>query len=220
MEGSKAGGTPEPATRVCPRCGREAGEHEYCQMCGLHLTEQPELPTRRQWEDGQAQDRTQGARAPSRVLQRPWPSARSSTRIGVLAAAALAFLGIVLVLALEVLEGDSGPGPEETVQEYFDAASAGDGARACDQLTRDQERLTGEDVSDFLDARTDCAAGLTAIGQALNASERGNLRDVEVVETEVRDDRATVRTGDGAEIELDLVDGKWLIADIPAVLGG
>ena len=28
----------------------EAGEHNYCGTCGLHLAEQPELPTRAEWE--------------------------------------------------------------------------------------------------------------------------------------------------------------------------
>jgi uncharacterized RDD family membrane protein YckC len=33
------------AARVCPRCGDEAGEHRFCQSCGLNLAEQTELPT-------------------------------------------------------------------------------------------------------------------------------------------------------------------------------
>ena len=28
----------------------EAGEHNYCGTCGLRLAEQPELPTRAEWE--------------------------------------------------------------------------------------------------------------------------------------------------------------------------
>lgn len=40
----------EQDTRVCPRCGDEAGQEDYCRTCGLHLIELPELPTRGDWE--------------------------------------------------------------------------------------------------------------------------------------------------------------------------
>lgn len=39
---------------VCPRCGAVAAENEYCSTCGLHLAQQPELPTRERWEARQA----------------------------------------------------------------------------------------------------------------------------------------------------------------------
>lgn len=40
----------DPAARVCPRCGEEAGEQRFCGGCGLNLSAQNELPTRSEWE--------------------------------------------------------------------------------------------------------------------------------------------------------------------------
>lgn len=36
--------------RVCPRCGEPAENHRFCPSCGLNLAEQPEAPTRSEWE--------------------------------------------------------------------------------------------------------------------------------------------------------------------------
>jgi hypothetical protein len=41
---------PDPAARVCPRCGEEAGKQAFCGGCGLNLSAQHELPTRSKWE--------------------------------------------------------------------------------------------------------------------------------------------------------------------------
>lgn len=51
----------DPTSRVCPRCGFPAEQHEYCQTCGLHLVEQPELPTRAQWEQRGGTPRSSGS---------------------------------------------------------------------------------------------------------------------------------------------------------------
>ena len=50
------GNGPDPATRVCPRCGEEAGEQRFCGGCGLNLSAQHELPTRSEWEAHAAPD--------------------------------------------------------------------------------------------------------------------------------------------------------------------
>lgn len=34
---------------VCPRCGEDAGEADYCAGCGLHLATQEQLPSRGAW---------------------------------------------------------------------------------------------------------------------------------------------------------------------------
>lgn len=47
--------------RVCPRCGSDAGQDEYCQTCGLHLLDQKELPTRDGWNAMQATASAQGS---------------------------------------------------------------------------------------------------------------------------------------------------------------
>jgi hypothetical protein len=46
--------TTDPAARVCPRCGEEAGEQRFCGGCGLNLSSQHELPTRSAWETAHA----------------------------------------------------------------------------------------------------------------------------------------------------------------------
>ena len=59
--------------RVCPRCGNDAGDHEYCSTCGLHLWEQPELPTRSEWEttEGSNTNASSEARTESVWWRRP-----------------------------------------------------------------------------------------------------------------------------------------------------
>lgn len=51
----------DAAVRVCPRCGSDAAQHEYCQTCGLHLVEQPGLPTRAEWQGSAVAARATGA---------------------------------------------------------------------------------------------------------------------------------------------------------------
>lgn len=97
----------DPTSRVCPRCGSEAGEHEYCQTCGLHLTEQPELPTREQWEAKTIEDAARGG--PGAVQQEPspltalrhrWTSANRGTRLLSVFVAAVALAAVVMIAAL------------------------------------------------------------------------------------------------------------------------
>ena len=57
--------TADPDRRVCPRCGGDAGEHQFCPVCGLRLVEQGELPTRAQWERD--------------VAAKPWPGPGGDT---------------------------------------------------------------------------------------------------------------------------------------------
>lgn len=89
--------------RVCPRCGAGVGEHEYCQTCGLHLTQQPELPTRAEWEESRTKERWHGDLSPARALERRWRSAPRSARISVASLAAV----LVLVIGLLALIGGS-----------------------------------------------------------------------------------------------------------------
>lgn len=58
-------------TRVCPRCGSEAGETAYCSTCGLNLWEEPELPTREEWEQTSKSTRPGAARAQTPTGQEP-----------------------------------------------------------------------------------------------------------------------------------------------------
>jgi hypothetical protein len=40
-------------TRVCPECGRSAGNQNFCAGCGMNLNSLERLPTRADWELGQ-----------------------------------------------------------------------------------------------------------------------------------------------------------------------
>jgi hypothetical protein len=42
--------TIRPTERVCPDCGRPAGQQPFCAGCGINLSNHERLPTREQWE--------------------------------------------------------------------------------------------------------------------------------------------------------------------------
>jgi hypothetical protein len=92
----------DPQARVCPRCGSPGGETQFCGTCGLNLFEQPELPTRAQWDERQAHETPvlastgSGATTPTGVgggigrwLGRPTPPQR-------------VLLGLVLIVIIAV----------------------------------------------------------------------------------------------------------------------
>lgn len=96
----------EPSTRVCPRCGSAAGDNEYCGTCGLHLFEQPELPTREDWERTQAAEQVApgpvsstdtGPRGPGRAAA--WFRRLNTQARIVLVAVAAALVAIPIVIA-------------------------------------------------------------------------------------------------------------------------
>lgn len=96
-------GSVDPNERVCPRCGTTAGQHEFCHTCGLHLWQQPELPTRNQWENARQSDVAGGpSDAPStyspphrRIVERIQEGPKLAVGIG---AAAVGLVIVVLVL--------------------------------------------------------------------------------------------------------------------------
>jgi RsiW-degrading membrane proteinase PrsW (M82 family) len=70
--------------RVCPRCGDAAGEHRYCQTCGLNLRQQAGLPTRAEWEHRQGVAAEPTTPPDAAVPERPAPRPESSVRPGAL----------------------------------------------------------------------------------------------------------------------------------------
>jgi hypothetical protein len=119
-----------------------------------------------------------------------------------------------------VLVAGCGDGASETekvkaaVATYLDAFAAGDGQRACDQLTGEQVRVVTsiaiEEVPE-LGGRS-CAEAVARLAQQLGADERAMLRGVEVFDVAIHGDTAPAFLKRGAPIGLCRADGRWLIA--------
>jgi len=100
-----------PEARVCPRCGTAAGEHAYCETCGLALREQPELPTRADWESGEKRmdplARSQRPVGWAGGFRSSWAAwSRNQRQVAVLAAGLLA--GLIIAVVVLVSSGGSG----------------------------------------------------------------------------------------------------------------
>lgn len=100
--------------RVCPRCGKEAGNSEYCQTCGLHLWAQAELPTHAQWEAGEA--RLQGGKIGfGQRSPRDWWNRRTPReKVLIPVVAALAICGIAIAAAGSGGGGKADPADDST----------------------------------------------------------------------------------------------------------
>lgn len=99
-----------PTGLVCPRCGSPTTGAEYCGTCGLHLTDEDELPTRERWEQLRVERATGPVRPPASgaaPLGERWASRSRNARIGILGAAIAAIAAIVLIVSL------SGGGSDE-----------------------------------------------------------------------------------------------------------
>ena len=97
--------------RVCPRCGEPAGKDEFCSKCGLNLWEQPELPTREEWEQAQSEEKPGPPSAKAGTgtpVAHWWRSLSSSRQEGVLISAAI--VGIVVVVVVVAIAANSGGG--------------------------------------------------------------------------------------------------------------
>lgn len=74
----------DPDTRVCPRCGDEAGDQRFCSGCGLNLAQQEEIPTRADWEasahEQAGNQRKQASRSPLGRLLEPTGANRKIDR--------------------------------------------------------------------------------------------------------------------------------------------
>lgn len=104
----------EPDTRVCPRCGEVAAENEYCSTCGLHLFEQAELPTRRQWEERKTSAEPQAALPPTAHEPVGFQPRRLVPLLAVLAAVAVVSVGAT------ILSGGEDSNPEVSRDESSD----------------------------------------------------------------------------------------------------
>ena len=104
--------------RVCPHCGKPAGEHPFCASCGLNLAGVERLPTESEWrerrsattsEDGEATTSrreqetmrlTRAARAGMAYRNHRW-------RFRVLGLAVIAVIAVVVVLVGSAGSGSS-----------------------------------------------------------------------------------------------------------------
>jgi ABC-type glycerol-3-phosphate transport system substrate-binding protein len=126
------------------------------------------------------------------------------------------FLALVCLGALAA--GCGGTSQSEkvkaTVVTYFEAFAAGEGQRACDQLTGDQVRavldIAIEQVPE-LGARS-CAQTITRLAQQLGADEKATLRSVDVFDVAIHGNTATAFVQHAAPIELRRTAGRWLIS--------
>ena len=84
--------------QVCPKCGSGIGDEEYCHTCGLHLSEETEIPTKRDWEAKAGQAAVERKTRPGSTKgPRRWSGAPFSV-FGLSVVSALA--GVVLAFAL------------------------------------------------------------------------------------------------------------------------
>lgn len=173
----------EPTVRVCPRCGSEAHEQEYCQTCGLHLTQQAELPTRAQWEESQADDARRKQGSLTSVL-RQWLAGRRRGGIALVATACVAIVGIALVAAT-VGGGDSAIA--KPVLGYLDAIADGDGEEACTHLAKQYANRVDSDTYDG-----DCPERVTKASQEYEAGAVEALRDAEIERVETPEGREPI----------------------------
>lgn len=105
----------DPSSRVCSRCGGEAGEHRFCPECGLNLSELRELPTRAEWESKESRQRSDatdgkivtGGSVEGRpslglvpALLARWRSFSSKAQAGIVGVLILA-VGVGLAIAIE-----------------------------------------------------------------------------------------------------------------------
>ncbi len=130
-----------PLGLACPRCGSSTTGVEYCGVCGLHLTEQDELPTRERWERLQAEDaagsRQQRKSASGSSWGERWSSLSRASRTGLLGGVGALVAALVLVAAMSGDSrdsvGDAGsptdsrpsavePAPEERCVDRWNAA--------------------------------------------------------------------------------------------------
>jgi len=129
---------------------------------------------------------------PSRGANRAWP-----------------VLAIVAVLAAGLLPGcggSSGGSPQKTIRTFLDATAAGDGAKACAQLTEEAKRQITRGAS--------CERAIKLVG-ALLASATKSAK-VTNVKSQGDTASATVAAAGGtrATYRLRKSDGKWLIAKV------
>ena len=129
----------------------------------------------------------------------------------------LILVAVASALAAGGCGGGDAPGPGAAVRSYYRALLAGDGARACDGLTRDLQR-------DIAMSRGAQSAGGTCpavlkLAAGLNPDRAGDDLHALRVDVERDGDRASASlanplTGKRESLRLTRVDGEWKLASL------
>lgn len=159
----------DPSTRVCPRCGSAAGQNEYCGTCGLNLFEQPELPTRVDWEGTQAAEQAAPAPAASADTDPSGPGRVATLFRGLntqarilLVAVAAALVAIPIVIATSSGKNDSGsrdsssisdqPAEPSAAEECVDKWNSGATENAKQLIGQFARSLRGDETPTYVSA--------------------------------------------------------------------
>jgi hypothetical protein len=111
---------------------------------------------------------------------------------------------------------------KRTVTTYLHALADGDGEKACDQLTGDQQRAVGEAGAQAGIGGGSCPGVVRTIAEKLDDGQKSTLRDATVEKVTITGDAAKA-TIDGAPNvpELTKSGGDWLISGgLSEFLGG
>jgi hypothetical protein len=124
---------------------------------------------------------------------------------------------LAAALLVAACGGDDGPGPDAAVRDYYRALLAGDGARACAQLTGALEREIAASAAARSVGGT-CPDVLVLAG-GLNPDRAGDGLDGLRVNVEADGDSARARlanplTDKPETLRLVRVDGEWRIASL------
>lgn len=188
--------------RVCPRCGDEAEQSEYCGTCGLHLFAQSELPTRKEWEasrHGQAPGQASLGRASS-APSPDWlrRTARAYTPRRALLAGLVSLAVIALVVAV-LVGGEDKSGDDEILSQVD---------KTCEGASTAEREQRDADFSDFGEFRQQAANTASAYAEAREALQdldppANRRNDIEEL-TEIFDDQENLLrqvAGSGSLVE-------------------
>lgn len=139
-----------------------------------------------------------------------------------LIAAALAVAAVLLVAGCG---GSSAPPDRDqvsaTVLDYAHAFGAGDGAKACDQLTP-AARARFLQLVALLARTTNCPTAVRRVEQAVGPQAAAAFRAARVSSVQVHGSTATARLIAGAQsaaVRLTKQGGRWRLAAAPGIAG-
>jgi Flp pilus assembly protein TadD len=143
----------------------------------------------------------------------------SATRLRPLTAYRVLVVAALVLVAAVLLVGCGGGGDKDKVQAviktYLGAFAAGDGQKACDQMTGEMARevlaSAAQDVPGL--NATSCPDAITKTAASLGGDEKQKLHTVKFAATTVNGDQATAMfEGATSDVELHKIGGRWFIS--------